>query len=86
MGREKGREAIFAGINFRKLSFTKDLAGIDFCKLGLTKDFRGINFRKRKLCKHFEGINFTFTLRKTFSTTLVYGSENDLSKNYYFFT
>ena len=86
MGRKKGREEIFAGINFRELSFTKDFAGIDFRELGLTKDFTGINFRERNFYKHFEGINFAFTLGKTFSTTLVYGSENDLSKNYYFFT
>ena len=72
-------------MNFRKLSFTKDFAGINFREFGLTKDFTGINFRGRNY-KYFEGITCVITLRKIFSTTLVYGFENDLSKNYYFFT
>ena len=53
------REEIFAGINVREL--------------GLTKDYTGINFRKRNLYKYFEGINFAFTIKKIYSTTLVYG-------------
>ena len=57
----------FAGIHFRELSFTKDLAGI--------------NFRKSALIKDFAEVNLTFALRNIFSTTLVYGLENNLSKN-----
>ena len=74
------------GISFSELGFTEDFVGIDFRELSLTKDFTGINFRESTLFKDFAGVNSTFALRKIFSTTLVYGSENDISKNYYFFT
>ena len=36
---------IFAGINFRKLGFTKDFAEINIRELGVIKDFVVINFR-----------------------------------------
>ena len=78
------REEIFAGINFREFFFEHSV-GINFRELTFTKDFTGINFRECNFYKYFEGINFAFTLRKIFSTTLVYGFENDLSKNYYFY-
>ena len=56
-------EEIFAGINFRELSFTKDFAGFDFRELGWTKVFSGINFRKRDLNKDFKVINFASILQ-----------------------
>ena len=52
------------GINFRKLSFTKDFARINFCELGLIEGFAGINFRECDLYKFLVGINFAFALRK----------------------
>ena len=70
----------FAGINFRELGFNKDFAGINFRELSLTKDFAGINFRECALYKDFVGVNFAFSLKNIFSTTLVYGFENILSK------
>ena len=76
----------FAGINFRELGFTEDFAGINFRELSLTKDFAGINFRESALYKDFAGVNLTFALKKIFPLTLVYGFENNLSKNEYFFT
>ena len=71
----------FAGINFCELAFTEDFAEINFRKLSLTKDFAGINFRESALFKNFVGVNLTFALRNIFSTTLVYGLKNNLSKN-----
>ena len=65
----------FAGIDFREFGFTKDLAGINFRELSLTMDFAGINFRESVLFKDFAGVNLTF------AATLVYGFENNLSKN-----
>ena len=76
----------FAGINFREFGFTEDFAGINFRELSLTRDFAGINFRESALFKDFAGVNLTFAFRNIFSTTLVYGFENNLSKNQYFFT
>ena len=70
-------------INFRGLGFTEDFAGINFCELSLTKDFAGINFRKSTL---LVGLNLLFALRNFFSTSLVYGFESNLNKNWYFFT
>ena len=70
----------FAGINFREFGSTEDFAGINFRELSLTKDFAGINFRECALYKDFVGVNFTFSLENIFSTTLVYGFENILSK------
>ena len=70
----------FAGINFHELGFNKDFAGINFCELSLTKDFAGINFREYALYKDFLEVNFAFSLKNIFSTTLVYGFENILSK------
>jgi len=64
----------FAGIDFHELGNTKDFVGINFRELGSTKVFMGINFHG------FVGINFAFALRNSFSTTLVYGFENDLVK------
>ena len=75
------REEIFAGINFRALGSTEDFAGINFRELNLTKDFAGINFRESALFKDFAGVNLTFAFRNIFSATLVYGFENNLSKN-----
>ena len=46
--------------------------------------FTGINFCERKFYKDLVAINFAFAIRNIFSMTLVYGFENDLSKNYYF--
>ena len=68
------------------MGFTEDFTEIDFRELSLTKDFLGFNFRKSALFKDFAGVNLTFALRNIFSTTLVYGFENNLSKNLYFFT
>ena len=76
----------FAGINFRELGFPEDFAGINFRELNLTKDFAGINFRESAPYKDFAGVNLTFTLRNILSSTLIYGFENILSKNWYFFT
>ena len=70
----------FAGINFRELGFTEDFAGINFRQLCLTKDFAWINFRESALYKDFARLNLTFALRTFFSTTLIYGFENNLSK------
>ena len=70
-----------AGINFREWGFTEDFAGINFRELSLTKDFAGINFRESALFKDFAGVNLTFAFRNIFSATLVYGFENNLSKN-----
>ena len=58
------------------MGVTKDFAGINVRELVFTKDYAGINFRD--LYKALSGINFTFVLRKFFSTTLVYGFENDI--------
>ena len=93
------REEIFAGINFREFFFghcaeisirelgsTEDSAGIYFRELNLTKDFAGINFRESALFKDFTGSKFSVCLEEYFSTTLIYGFENNLSKNWYFFT
>ena len=44
-------------------------------------DFTGINFRESALFKDFVGVNLTFALGNIFSTSLVYGFENNLSKN-----
>ena len=71
----------FAGINFCKFGFTEDFVGINFRELSLTKDFAGINFREIALFKDFVGVNLTFALWNIFSTTLIYGFENNLSKN-----
>ena len=79
------REEIFKGINFREFGFTKNFAGINFRELSLTKDFAGINFRESALYKDFAGVNFAFALRNIFSTTLVYGFENNISKDLDFF-
>ena len=70
----------FAGINFREFGFTEDYTGINFRELSLTKDFAGINFREGALYKDFVGVNLGFSLKNIFSTTLVYGFENILSK------
>ena len=70
----------FAGINFRELGFTEDFTVINFRELSLTKDFAGINFREYALYKDFLEVNFAFSLKNIFSTTLVYGFENILSK------
>ena len=75
------REEIFAGINCREFSFIGDFAGINFCELSLTKNFEGINFRESALFKDFARVNLTFALRNIFSTALVYGFEDNLSKN-----
>ena len=72
-------------IDFRKLVFTEDFAEIKFRELSLTKDFEGINFRESALFKDFVGVNLTFTFRNIFSTTLIYGFENDISKNHFCF-
>ena len=74
------------GFNFCELAFTEDFARINFRELSLTKDFAGINFRESAPCKDFAGENLTFTLRNILSSTLIYGFENILSKNGYFFT
>ena len=71
----------FLGINFREFGFIEDFAGINFHELSLTKDSAGINFRESTLYKDFAGVNLTFTLRNIFSSTLIYGFENNLSKN-----
>ena len=78
------KEEIFAGINFRKLGFTEDFAGINFRELSITKDFAGINFCESALFKDLAEVNLTFALKKIFPLTLVYGFENNLSKNHYF--
>ena len=70
----------FAEINFRELGFNKDFAGINFQELSLNKDFAGFDFRECALYKDFVGINFAFSLKNIFSTTLVFGFENILSK------
>ena len=75
------REEIFAGINFRNFLSFGAFAGINFRELSLTKDFAGINFRESALIKDFAGVNLTFAFRNIFSATLVYGFENNLSKN-----
>ena len=64
----------FADINFRELGFTEDFTVKNFRELSLTKE--------SALCKDFPGVNLTFALINTFPTTLVYGFENNLSKNY----
>ena len=69
-----------AGINLRELGFPEDFAVINFRELSLTKDFAGINFRECALYKDFVGINFAFSPENIFSTTLVFGYENILSK------
>ena len=71
----------FAGIDFREFGFTEDFAGIKFRELSLPKDFVGINFRESALFKGIAGVNLTFTFSNVFSTTLVYGFENNTSKN-----
>ena len=71
----------FAGSNFREFGFTEDFAGINFRELSLTKNFAGINFRESALFKDFAGVNLTFALINIFSRALVYGFENNLSKN-----
>ena len=71
----------FAWINFRKFDFTEDFAKINFRELSSTKDFAGINFREIALFKDFVGVNLTFALQNIYSTTLIYGYENSLSKN-----
>ena len=83
------REEIFAhlffghsaGINFRELGFTEDYAVINFREFSLTKDFAGINFRESALYKDFTRVYLTFALMNIFSMTLIYGFENNLSKN-----
>ena len=79
------KKEIFSRIDFRELVLTKEFAGINFCELGFTEDFAWINFRESALYKHFAGVNLTFTLRNIFSLTLIYGFENNLSNNQYFF-
>ena len=59
---------------------------MNFRELSLTRDFAGINFRESALFKDFAEVNLTFAVRNIFSTTLLYGFENNLSKNRYFFT
>ena len=71
----------FAGIKFREFGFTEDFAGINFRVLGLPNDFVGINFCESALFKDITGVNLTFACSNIFSTTLVYGFENNLSKN-----
>ena len=71
----------FEDINFRELGFTEDFAVKNFRELSLTKDFAGINFRESALYKDFPGVNLMFALIHIFPTTLVYGFENNLSKN-----
>ena len=71
----------FAGINFRELGFTEDFGGINCRELNLTKDFAGTNFRESALFKDFGGVNLAFALRNIFSTTFIFGFENNLSKN-----
>ena len=74
---------MFAGINFREF-FYGHFPGIYFRKLGFTEDFAGINFREFSLTKDFSEINFheDFTgVDLTFASTIVYGFENNLSKN-----
>ena len=68
-------------MNFRQFGFTEDFAGINFRELSLTKDFAEINFRESALIKDFVGVNLTFAFWNIFSATLVYGFENNLSKN-----
>ena len=48
------------GINFRKLSFTKDFARINFCELGLIEGFAGINFRECDLYKYLVDMKLGF--------------------------
>ena len=79
--KERNFREYFAGINFHEFGFTEDFAGINFRELSLTRDFAGINFRESALFKDFVGVNLTFALRNVFSTALVYGFENNLSKN-----
>ena len=76
----------FAGIDFREFDFTEGFAGINFHELRLAKYFAGINFRESALYKDIAGVNLTFALKKMFPLTLVYGFENNLSKNQYLFT
>ena len=71
----------FAGINFREFGFTEDFVRISFREFSLPKDFAGINFRESALFKDIAGVNLTFAFSNIFSTTLVYGFENNLSKN-----
>ena len=52
----------------------------------LTKSFTGMKIHESALYKDFEGVNLMFALKKIFPLTLVYGFENNLSKNQYFFT
>ena len=68
-------EEISAGINSRKFFFGH-FAGINFRELGFTE------------CplQRFCGIKFKGCFKNIFSTALVYGFQNNLSKNYYFFT
>ena len=65
-------------MNFRQFGFTEDFAGINFRELSLTRDFAGINFRKSALFKDFAGVDLPFAFRNIFSTTLVYGFDNNL--------
>ena len=67
-------------MNFRKFGFTEDFEGINIRDLSLSKEFAGINFRESALFKDFAGVNLTFAFRNIFSTTLVHGFENSLSK------
>ena len=65
-------ELIFAGINFRTFGFTKA--------------FAGINFRECDRHRYWPiQMNFSFALQNTFSLILIYGFDNDLTKNLYFF-
>jgi len=70
-----------AGTNFCEFDPTGDFGDINFRELSLKNHFAGINFRKSALFTDFAGVNLTFALRSIFSTTLVYGFENNLSKN-----
>ena len=59
----------------------KKMQKTNFRELTLTRDFAEINFRESALFKDLARVNLTFAFRNIFSTTLVYGFENSLSKD-----
>ena len=69
-------EEIFAETNCFNFS-PNILRKLVFPNWALTNNFPGINFRKSGLFKDFAAINSTFTFRDIFSTTSVYGFENN---------
>ena len=64
-----------------RISFFGSFAGNNSREFCISEDFTGINFRESALFKDIAGVDLTFAFSNIFSKTLVYGFENNVSKN-----